>query len=188
LHVISSIAYGNATSVPPLQVSAPQPPLCRPRFSAVSNLLFQLRRFGFSNTGGSMKGVRGVWVIGLVISTAVVLLSASAAFAADQHIVEPSILSGTVAEQAARPDADRAVIRQALRRSDVQNVAHMLGADLDRLSTSIDTLSGSDLERAASAARQVNQQHFAGGSTVITSTTTIIIVLLVVILLIVALK
>jgi hypothetical protein len=131
-----------------------------------------------------MRHVQRVLAIGVAA-----VLVASVCFAGDQHIVEPSIIAGAVAEHASRPDADRAVIRQALRRSDVQNVARMLGADLNRLSTSIDTLTGSDLERAAGAARQVNQQEFAGGATtVVISTATIIIVLLVVILLVVALK
>ena len=56
------------------------------------------------------------------------------------------------------------------------------------MNASVATLAGSDLERAATAARQVNERLAGGASTVVISTTTIIIALLVVILLIVALK
>jgi hypothetical protein len=49
-----------------------------------------------------------------------------------------------------------------------------------------DTLAGADLERAAEAARQVNEPLVGGASTVVISTTTIIIALLVLILIIVA--
>jgi hypothetical protein len=60
--------------------------------------------------------------------------------------------------------------------------------DTERVSASVSTFSGADLERAATAARQVNQALAGGASTVVLSTTTIIIILLVVILIIVAVK
>ena len=47
---------------------------------------------------------------------------------------------------------------------------------------------GADLEKAANAAQQVNEQLVGGASTVVISTTTIIIILLLVIILIIALK
>jgi hypothetical protein len=124
----------------------------------------------------------------ILAATLALLLIASSGLASAQHVVDPSVLMGAVAEHAAKPDVDRNAIRKALQRSDVQEMARMMGADVRRLSASIDTLSGGDLERAAAAARRVNQQEFTGGATVVISTTTIIVVLLVVILLVVALK
>ena len=66
--------------------------------------------------------------------------------------------------------------------------AAKLGVDLSRAVAAVDTLQGSDLVRAADAARQVNDQLAGGASTITITTTTLIIVLLLVILLIVALK
>jgi hypothetical protein len=60
--------------------------------------------------------------------------------------------------------------------------------DLTRAAAAVDTMNASDLDRAATAARDVNQQLVGGASTVVISTTTIIIVLLVVIIIILAVK
>ena len=79
-------------------------------------------------------------------------------------------------------------MREALERPEVQAVASKLGLDLTRATAAVDTMSGADLEKAANAAQQVNDQLVGGASSVVISTTTIIIILLVVILLIVALK
>ena len=110
------------------------------------------------------------------------------AFAAVQHLVPPAQVDATVADRVAAQDANRAAIREALARPEVQRVAATMGLDLSRAKAAIETLSGTDLEHAANAARTVNQQMVGGASTVVLSTTTIIIMLLVVILLIVALK
>jgi len=87
-----------------------------------------------------------------------------------------------------KQDADRAAIRQALSRPEVQTVAKQMGVDLGRANAAVSTLAGAELERTANAARQVNDALTGGASTVVISTTTIIIVLLVIVLLIVALK
>jgi len=63
-----------------------------------------------------------------------------------------------------------------------------MGVDLGRANAAVSTLNGADLERTASAARDVNDALTGGASTVVISTTTIIIVLLVLVLLIVLLK
>ena len=118
----------------------------------------------------------------------VALLGPSAAFAGQQHLVPSSQLAKTVADGAAKQDTDRATIREALERPEVQAVASKLGLDLDRATAAIDTMSGSDLEKAAQSAQQVNDQLVGGASSVVISTTTIIIILLLVIILIVALK
>ena len=85
-------------------------------------------------------------------------------------------------------DADRAAIREDLARPEVRDTASKVGLDLSRTAACLDTLSGSELQRAAHAARNVNQSLIGGASNVTISTTTLIIVLLVVILLVVAVK
>jgi hypothetical protein len=102
--------------------------------------------------------------------------------------VAPSQLAATVADHVASDDANRAAVHEALARPEVQRVASSWGVDLTRADAAVDTLQAADLERAASAARDVNQQLVGGASTVVLSTTAIIIILLVVILIIVAVK
>jgi hypothetical protein len=116
------------------------------------------------------------------------LLLASPAFAEQQHLVAPGQLAAAVADAAAKQDNDRAAVREALARPEVQEVASKLGLDLTRATAAVDALSGADLEKAANAAQQVNDQLVGGASTVVISTTTIIIILLLVIILIIAVK
>jgi uncharacterized protein YaiL (DUF2058 family) len=116
------------------------------------------------------------------------LVASSSAFAGQQHVVSPSQLATTVADSAAKQDTNRATVRETLERPEVQAVASKLGLDLSRATAAVDTMSGAQLEKAANAAQQVNQQLVGGASTVVISTTTIIIILLLVIILIVALK
>jgi hypothetical protein len=125
----------------------------------------------------------------LLVSPLVVLMMASAsAFAGQQHLVNPSQLAATVADGAAKQDTNRATVREALERPEVQAVASKLGLDLSKATAAVETLSGADLDKAANAAQQVNEQLVGGASTVVISTTTIIIVLLLLIILIVALR
>jgi len=124
----------------------------------------------------------------LVFPLVVLMLASSSAFAGQQHLVNPSQLATTVADAAAKQDTNRATVREALERPEVQAVASKLGLDLSKATAAVDTLSGADLEKAANAAQQVNEQLVGGASTVVISTTTIIIILLVVILLIIAVK
>ena len=102
--------------------------------------------------------------------------------------VAPGQLAAAVADAAAKQDNDRAAVREALARPEVQEVASKLGLDLTRATAAVDALSGADLEKAANAAQQVNDQLVGGASTVVISTTTIIIILLLVIILIIAVK
>jgi len=117
-----------------------------------------------------------------------VLMMASSAYAGQQHIVTPNQLASTVADRVAEQDANRAAVHEALARPEVQSVAESLGVDLARATAAVDTMSGADLERAAEAARNVNQQLVGGASTIVISTTTIIIILLLVISLIILVK
>jgi uncharacterized protein YaiL (DUF2058 family) len=124
----------------------------------------------------------------LVFPLVVLMMASSSAFAGQQHLVKPSQLATTVADAAAKQDTNRATVREALERPEVQAVASKLGLDLSKATAAVDTLSGADLEKAAHAAQQVNEQLVGGASTVVISTTTIIIILLVVIILIIAVK
>ena len=131
-----------------------------------------------------MQSVRRLLVFPLMA----LMLASSSAFAGQQHLVTPAQLATTVAEGVAKQDANRAAVHEALARPEVQSVASAVGLDLTRATAAVDTMSGADLERAADAAQQVNQQLVGGASTVVISTTTIVIVLLLVIILIIVLK
>ena len=131
-----------------------------------------------------MRIVRQLLALLLIVLT----IPAGSAFADPQHIVDPSQLATAVAQRVATQDADRAAVRDMLARREVRDLVTELGLDMTRLTAAVDTLSGGDLERAASNARLVDEQLVGGASTITLSTTTIIIILLVLILLIVALR
>ena len=114
--------------------------------------------------------------------------SAAGATADQQHLVAPAQLAATVTDHVAQQDASRAAIREALARPEVRDVASSMHVDLARAAAAIETMTGTDLEQAANAARTVNQQVVGGASTVVISTTTIVIILLLVIILIIAVK
>jgi hypothetical protein len=124
----------------------------------------------------------------LIFPLAMLIMASSSAFAGQQHVVSPGQLATTVADGAAKQDTDRAIVREAIERPEVQAIASKLGLDLSRATAAVDTMSGAELEKAAGAAQQVNDQLVGGASTVVISTTTIIIILLLIIVLIVALK
>src|SRR5258708_4144608 len=143
-----------------------------------------------------MRTVRQIFVFPLVLLT----IAASPAFADEsrqsadvaagnpQHVVAPSQLEATVADHVAHQDADRAAIREALARPEVRDVASSMRLDLATATAAIETMTGTDLEQAANAARTVNQRLVGGASTVVLSPTTILIILLVGILLVVAIR
>lgn len=124
----------------------------------------------------------------LVFPLIVLMMASSTAFAGQQHLVPPTQLAATVADHVAKQDANRTAVHEALARPELQSVAASMGLDLTRAAAVVDTMSAADLERAASAARDVNQQLVGGASTVVISTTTIIIILLLIIILVVAVK
>jgi len=127
-----------------------------------------------------MRTLRKLLVVLLVIVTAL----SSNAFAQQRHAVDPAELAAAINQHVAAQDANRAAIREALGRAEVRQVAENAGIDLDRLTAGIDTMSAADLERAADAARNVNET-LVGGATLIISATTIIIILLLVLLIVV---
>jgi len=122
----------------------------------------------------------------LVIGPLVLIAAlSSAAVAQDRHAVSPAALAAVVNQHVATQDAGRAAIHEALGRPEVRELAHRAGVDLQRIDAAVNTISGTDLDRTAAAAQQVNQA-LTGGSNITISTTTVIIALLVLILIIVA--
>src|ERR671919_1907843 len=119
----------------------------------------------------------------LIAPVILVLVASTAVFAGPQHLVAPSELAAAIDERVAAGDADRAAIREALARPEVRESAAKLGLDLARATAAIDTMEGSDLARAADAARRVNEQ-FVGGDSITLTTTTLIVILLLLILLV----
>jgi hypothetical protein len=122
----------------------------------------------------------------LVLPLGFLMVLSTSAFAGQQHAVDPSAVASTISQHVAQQDSDRAALREALARPEVRTVASKLGVDLDRAAAAVDTMSGTDLARAADQARQVNRSLVGGASTVVISTTTIIIALLVVLIIVVA--
>ena len=113
------------------------------------------------------------------------LFMAPAASAQD-HVIGTSTLDRAVQQHVATEQADREAIRAVLQRADVRQVAARAGLSVEKAEAAVSTLQGSDLQQAASQARQVQNQLAGGASTIVISTTTIIIVLLIVILIAVA--
>src|SRR5512145_395626 len=131
-----------------------------------------------------MRLLRDCLVVLLVSLTGL----SSSAYAQNRHVVPPGAIAAAVDAHVAGQNADRAAIREALERPEVRDVAARIGIDLDHVSASIGTLSGSDLVDVADGAREVNEALVGGASSVTLSTTTIIIILLALILIIVAVK
>jgi len=131
-----------------------------------------------------MTKARMMFVLPLML----VVLAAGSAFADQQHIVNPQQMTAAMSAKLASQDADRTAVHEALARPEVKDVATTMGVDVNQLGAAVDTMSGVDLQQAASAARQVNQQMVGGASTIVLSTTTIIIILLAVILIVVIAK
>jgi preprotein translocase subunit SecF len=124
-------------------------------------------------------------LVGLLV---VLTASSSSAYAQNRHVVRSAAIAAAVDAHVASQNADRAAVRETLERPEIRNLATRVGIDLDHVTASLGTLSGADLENAASAARQVNEELVGGASSVTLSTTTIIILLLALILIIVAVK
>ncbi len=122
----------------------------------------------------------------IVFALAALIAAPSATFAEQRHVVDPAAVAAAVAQHAAEQDANRAAVREALAQPQVREMAGRIGLDVDRAVAAVDTLNASDLERAANAARQVNQQLVGGATTVVITTTTIIIALLVILLIVLA--
>lgn len=129
----------------------------------------------------SIRTIRKLMAVFLIAA----LAPSTSALADERHAVSRSALADAVSGRLLQQDADRAVVRQAIERPEVRDMATKLGVDLDRTRAVVDTLSDEDLRQAAEAATQINQA-LVGGQTMTFSVTTIIIILLAIILIIVA--
>jgi hypothetical protein len=129
-----------------------------------------------------MRMIRLSVVAVLVVLTAFPTLAS----ANQRHAVSPSALAAAAAGHADAQEAKRESVRQALSRPEAREVAAAAGIDIGQLTSAVASLSGADLDRAADAARQVNDPLVGGASNVVISTTTIIIILLIIILIVVA--
>ena len=118
----------------------------------------------------------------LSLALAALMALSSPAFAQQRHVVDPSAVAAGVAQHMATEAAARASIHDALARPEVREMAGRVGVDLTRANAVVDTLTGSDLQRAASAATQVNEALVGGATTVVITTPTVILILLIVIL------
>ncbi len=114
-----------------------------------------------------------------------VLVLAPVASAQD-HVIGKTALEHAVQQRAGQQQADRDAIKALLQRAEVREVANKAGLSLDKAQAAVEALQGEDLDRAASHARQIQDNLAGGASTVVISTTTIIIVLLVLLLVAVA--
>ena len=121
----------------------------------------------------------------LVLPLACLMAMSTSAFA-QQHVVSQDILTAAVTDHIAAQEGGRNAVRTALQHPQVRGMAAKMGVDLTRAEAAVATMSGADLERAAVAARQVNDTLAGGASTIVISTTTVIIALLVIIIILVA--
>jgi len=101
---------------------------------------------------------------------------------AQDHVIGKSALDKAVQQRVATEQADRDAIMSLLQRAEVRDVANKAGLSLDKAEAAVSTLQGTDLQQAASQARQVQNDLAGGASTIVISTTTIIIVLLIVLI------
>jgi hypothetical protein len=124
----------------------------------------------------------------LLFALVVLVFSPAAAIADGQHAVDPQAIAAAVAGHANAQQADRDAVQKALALPQVRDLATKAGLDAERASNVAATLTGDDLERAATLARQVTDTLSGGASTIEISSATIIIVLLLILLIIVALK
>ncbi len=117
--------------------------------------------------------------------TATAPMTPQAALAAEpEHIVTEAEIQAGIDQQLHSEAADRQAIRDLLARPEVQRIAGQAGLSLTRANDGIATLSGDELQRLASQARDVNSRAI-GGDRIVMSSTTIIIILLIIVLIIV---
>lgn len=129
--------------------------------------------------------IRTFFSVVLLFSVVAVFSALPALAAAEpEHIVTEAEIQAGIDGKLHSEAADRQAIRDLLARPEVQRIAGQAGLSLTRANDAIPALSGPELQRLASQAREVNSQAI-GGDRITMTTTTIIIILLIVILVIV---
>src|SRR3954453_13490321 len=118
----------------------------------------------------------------LAVAVCLTVLSLAPLASAQDHVIGTSALDKAVQQRVASEQADRQAILSLLQRQEVRDVAARAGLSVDKAQAAVSTLQGTDLQQAASQARQVQNNLAGGASTIVISTTTIIIVLLIVLI------
>lgn len=123
---------------------------------------------------------------GILAVLSLMMVGSAQAQQADSHTITDQELRSAVGAEVESEAADRAVLQRVLSSEAVQSVGEDAGLDVERAQDGARLLEGQELARAASLARDVDNQLAGGQNTVTITTTTIIIVLLIIILIIVA--
>lgn len=112
------------------------------------------------------------------------LLGSTQAFAQQTRVVDASVLSQALAQDARAETTQRDLVRRVLDRSDAREMAGRFGLSVEQANSAIATLSAADLNTLAQHAGTVEASALSGGaSTLVISTTTLLLVLIIVILL-----
>lgn len=104
------------------------------------------------------------------------------ATAAVEHIVTGPEIQSQIDQKIHSEAADRQAIRELLARPEVRRVAGNAGLDLQRANAAVGVLSGPELTRLATQARQANSDIIGGTTVTMTWTMVIIIVVALVVL------
>ncbi len=113
--------------------------------------------------------------------------TSAGATASAPSVVSQADLDHALAESNAAQEADREAIRSLLSQPQVRGIAAAYGLDVKRAEAAARVLSGPELQRLASQARQLDSR-LSGGSRIVMDETTLIIILLLIIILILALR
>ncbi len=130
-----------------------------------------------------MKSIR---MLSFALSAALMLfcLTSGTGFAAEpaNHIVTDTEIQAQMDTQLHSEDADRQEIRDLMARPEFQRIAGNAGLDLQRADAAVGVLSGVELQRLASQARQVNADVIGGKTMTMSWMMVIVIVAALVIL------
>lgn len=131
-----------------------------------------------------MKSIR---MLSFTLSAALMLfcLTSGTGFAAEpaNHIVTDTEIQAQMDTQLHSEAADRQEIRDLMARPEFQRIAGNAGLDLQRADAAVGVLSGVELQRLASQARQVNADVI-GGTTMTMSWMMVIVIVAALVILI----
>jgi hypothetical protein len=111
-------------------------------------------------------------------------ITSGTGFAAEpaNHVVNDTEIQAQVDTQLHSEAADRQAIRDLMTHPEFQRIAGAAGLDLQRADAAVGVLSGAELQRLASQARQANADIIGGKTVMMTWTMVIVIVAAIVIL------
>jgi hypothetical protein len=120
----------------------------------------------------------------VAIALVPMFLISSPAFARQARVVDDAAMSQALAGRADTEDAQRALVRRVLDRSDAREMADQFGLSVERASAAVATLGSAELTVLAGHAAGVESAALAGGSTIVISTVSLLLILIIVILLV----